>query len=112
MMSSPSTKRLKTTEHLFFINHISGWAKYMVLDGGHAMTWLRPWLVNKKSSMDAEFYTEERMELIKFITEEYVETAYRALFGSDHWADLLNTVFEQTREVEIDIVWIRRVCGC
>ena len=97
-------KKAQNPEHLFFINHISGWAKHMVWESGHARTWLGPWLINKKSNKDAEFYTEVRMELIKFITEEYVETAYRALFGSDHWEDLLNTVFEQTREVEIDIV--------
>jgi|GEM_PF-4620273 len=96
--------KAQNPEQLFFINHISGWAKYMVLDGGHAMTWLRPWLVGKNSTTDKEFYNNERLELIKYITEEYVEAAYKALFGSDHWADLLNTVFEQTHQIEIDIL--------
>jgi len=97
-------RKAQDTTDLFWINHISGSAKDMVFESGHARTWLGPWLVDINTKKDADFYTEERMKLIKYITEEYVEAAYKALFGSDHWAELLNTVFEQTREVEIDIV--------
>ena len=97
-------KKAQNPNHLFFINHISGWAKHMVWESGHTETWLCPWRVDEYPIQDAEFYTEERMELIKFITEEYVATAYTALFGSEHWRNLLNTVFEHIHRAELDVV--------
>ena len=97
-------KRARNPEHLFLIGGITGWSQHMVLESGIADTWLAPWLADQQSSRDAEFYTNERMELIKFITEAYVESAYTALFGGERWADLLNTVYEHSHRAEINVV--------
>lgn len=94
-------KRAGNFNSLFSVREVSGWSTH---ENYPASTWLQEFKQPNRFQKEHNRWFNPRKELIHYITQEYITTAFNALFGKKNGDACINYLFEQLHEIEVYVL--------